>query len=140
MNDWIEAVALGVLATAFTDGWALVQKHLFGIRVLDYRLLGRWLLAMRTGCFCHQTIMQSALQPGERALGWAAHYAIGVFFAAILLVFSRPPGLLACLLTGWITLITPFFLMQPAFGFGLAATKTPNPAIALRNSLLVHIV
>lgn len=138
MNQIIYIIALGLLATAFMDIWAFVQKHLFGIMPLDYRLLGRWLLSIRQGRFYHHTIMQTQPLAGERIVGWVMHYLIGVIFAAILLHFSHPPALLPSLLMGWITVFIPFFLMQPAFGFGIAGAKTPKPNIVRRNSLLAH--
>lgn len=138
MKQLLEVLVLGVVATAVMDVWAWVQQRVFAIRPLDYRLLGRWLLGWRHGRFCHQTIVHSPPVHGERMLGWAAHYAIGVGFAAVLLSVSRPPTFWASLLMGWITLAAPFLLMQPAFGFGIAASKTPHPAIARRNSILAH--
>lgn len=138
MNEIFEALTLGILATAFMDLCAWAQQRLFAIRPLDYRLLGRWILGWRQGRLFHQTILQSPPQPGERLLGWAAHYGIGIVFAAVLLHFSRPPGGWAALLMGWLTLALPLLLMQPAFGFGIAASKTPRPHIARRNSLLAH--
>jgi hypothetical protein len=32
----------------------------------------------------------------------------------------------------------PFFVMQPAFGAGVAASKTPRPAQARLRSLMTH--
>jgi hypothetical protein len=32
----------------------------------------------------------------------------------------------------------PLFVMQPAMGMGIAASKTPNPATARLRSLVVH--
>lgn len=138
MPSMTDTLLLGLLATTFMDLWALVQQHLFGIRPLDYRLVGRWLLFMRHGVFRHQTILQSTPQTGELALGWLVHYLIGMAFAGGLLCFGRPPTLLMSLLTGWLTVLAPFLLMQPAFGFGIAAARTPKPIIVRRNSLLAH--
>lgn len=38
-----------------------------------------------------------------------------------------------------ITVDFPFFIMQPAFGFGIAVNKIPAPKIARVRSLLAHL-
>jgi hypothetical protein len=40
---------------------------------------------------------------------------------------------------GIATVLAPFFIMQPSFGFGFAASKTPNPTQARIRSLMNHI-
>ncbi|GHB39015.1 hypothetical protein GCM10007094_30610 [Pseudovibrio japonicus] len=88
--------------------------------------------------------MQSPSQPFERSLGWVGHYAIGVAFAFILLAVAGPvwlqnPTIQMPLMIGVLSLAIPFFLMQPAFGFGIAAAKTPAPKIARIRSLIAHL-
>ena len=41
---------------------------------------------------------------------------------------------------GIATVLVPFFTMQPAFGLGVAASKTPNPNKARLKSLMTHTV
>ncbi|WP_078666922.1 DUF2938 family protein [Chitinophaga eiseniae] len=41
---------------------------------------------------------------------------------------------------GILTTVAPWFMMQPAFGFGVAASKTPNSAVARMRSLKTHTV
>jgi len=36
--------------------------------------------------------------------------------------------------------LVPFFVMQPSFGFGIAASRTPNPTQARLRSLMAHTV
>lgn len=82
---------------------------------------------------------------GELALGWTAHYAIGVLFAAAL-VAAAGRGWLAhptpgpALLAGLLTVAAPFFLMQPGMGLGIAASRTPKPWLARLRSLANHLV
>lgn len=61
---------------------------------------------------------------------WAIHYASGVVFAAGLIAVPGPewlerPTAGPALLTGIATLVFPFFMMQPAFGLGIAAARAP---------------
>jgi Protein of unknown function (DUF2938) len=44
------------------------------------------------------------------------------------------------LIVGLLTLVAPFFIMQPGMGAGIAASKTPNPNVARRRSVVAHTV
>ncbi|MDQ3427283.1 MAG: DUF2938 domain-containing protein, partial [Gemmatimonadota bacterium] len=44
------------------------------------------------------------------------------------------------LLYGIGTVVCPLFIMQPAFGLGIAASRTPNPTQARLKSLVTHTV
>ncbi|MEW6642086.1 MAG: DUF2938 domain-containing protein [Pseudomonadota bacterium] len=148
-NDLLTASAgtlvIGAGATAVMDLWALAQRHLLGIPSLDYRFVGRWLGHMPRGRLAHAAIGRAAPVPGEATLGWAAHYAIGVAFAGVLLVVAGPawmtqPTLAPALAVGIGSIAAPFLIMQPAFGLGIAASKTPKPWVARLRSLVTHTV
>jgi hypothetical protein len=138
------SAAIGVGATAIMDLGGEVVRRLTGVQPLDYRLLGRWIGHMPQGTLRHKNIRAAEPVPYERELGWAAHYTIGTAFAG-LLVATRPtwagrPTLLPALVTGIATTAAPWFLMQPAFGLGVAASKTPEPAVARMRSLRTHAI
>lgn len=140
---WHGAV-IGLGATAVMDLWALLQRRLFGVPSLDYALVGRWLGHFPRGRFRHEAIMAAPPVAGERALGWAAHYAIGMLFAVLLIgvwgpawVVDPTPG--PALIIGVGTVVVPFLIMQPAFGAGLAASRTPQPNKARFRSLVAHL-
>ena len=138
------AVVVGVGATAFMDMFAWLQRHVFKIHGLNYALVGRWVIGLRNGQFFHNTILQSPPQRHERAIGWLVHYGIGVFFVLLMLMFMGKdwflaPNLLNPLVIGVLSLCAPFFVMQPAFGFGVAASKTPSPWVARQRSLIAHL-
>lgn len=140
-----QILAVGVFATLVMDLWTLLLRRLFGVTPLDYALVGRWLGHMSAGQFAHAGIGRSARVRGEKALGWVAHYAIGVVFAAGLILASgeawlQSPALGPALAFGLITVVLPFFVMQPAFGAGIAASKTPKPTQARVRSLVTHSV
>jgi hypothetical protein len=50
------------------------------------------------------------------------------------------PTVLPALLYGIGTVVFPFFILQPSFGLGIAASRTPNPTHARLKSLVTHIV
>jgi hypothetical protein len=144
MDMIIRAVVIGVGATLVMDLWAILLRRGFGIRSLDYAMVGRWLGHMPAGRFAHASIAAAPAVPGERAIGWTAHYAIGVLFAALMVAAAgndaRQPALGLALLTGLLTMAAPFFIMQPSMGMGVAASRAPRPNIARLRSLATHMV
>lgn len=52
-------------------------------------------------------------------------------------IISIPP--LKYALVGLLTLFAPFMILQPAFGFGIAASRTPRPWLARLLSVLTHV-
>lgn len=135
----------GVGATLIVDVWALLRRRLFGTKTPDYALIGRWLASMRRGRFRHEALVREPPVRGERAIGWAFHYLIGIAFAglpfALLgLEWFREPSLAWGLGVGALTVAAPFFVMQPALGAGIAASRTPNPSAARLQSLVTHLV
>lgn len=143
MTSILGAVAIGIAATAVMDGWAIFQKRVFGVPSLDYRLVGRWIGNFPQGRFRHDAIRQAPAVNGEVALGWAAHYSVGIVFAVIL-VFAWPewlrsPTLLPALVVGVGSIVAPFFILQPGLGAGIAASNTPQPWRSRFRSLVAHM-
>ena len=145
MDGLISMVVIGAGATAMTDAWALLRRRLFHVPLPDYALVGRWFGHMAHRRVRHASIKAAAAMRGERALGWAAHYVIGIAFAGVLLLVAGPdwahaPTLAPALLTGIGSVAAPYFLMQPAMGLGLAARRAPRPNAARLQSLATHAV
>lgn len=135
----------GVVATLFTDIWGIARRVLLGVPAPDYGLVGRWFACMARGRFRHDAIAAAPKVRGERLVGWAGHYLIGIVFAALLAVVAGPdwfarPVLVPALLLGMVTVLAPFLLMQPGMGAGIAASRTRNPARARLHSFITHTV
>src|SRR5688500_10863674 len=79
----IRAVVIGIGATLVIDAWALLLRRVFGVRSLDYCLLGRWVLHMPSGKFVHESIMAAAKKAHECVVGWTTHYSIGAVFGVL---------------------------------------------------------
>jgi hypothetical protein len=144
-RDVLSALAIGIGASLLMDLWNLFLKHAFGVLSLNYCLLGRWLRLMPSGTFWHASIARAPQKPFECLVGWMAHYTIGVGLAlGFVVIVSRAwlarPALLPALLYGVGTVVFPFFIMQPALGLGLAASRTPNAMQARVKSLVTHTV
>jgi hypothetical protein len=139
------AVSIGVGASLLMDVWNLFLKRAFGVSSLNYCLLGRWVLHIPEGTFCHTSIVAAPQKHLECAVGWVAHYTIGVVFALVFLAIApgdwlSRPTLLPALLYGIGTVVFPLFLLQPALGLGIASSKTPKPAQARLKSFVTHLV
>lgn len=136
---------IGVAGAALMDAWSLVLRRGFGIPTLDYALLGRWIGHFPRGRFVHDRITAASPVPGERLLGWIAHYAIGVSFALLLLAiwgtdWLRSPTIGPALAVGLGTIVAPWFVMQPAMGVGIAGSKSPDPRATRLRNLATHTV
>lgn len=145
MTNLLFTVLIGVGATAIADLWGLLRKPLFGIAPPNYPLVGRWLGYLWQGQFFHRAIKTSAPIKHEGVIGWIVHYLVGVTFAGILVGFTgvgwlRNPELVPAVAVGLGTVAAPFLMMQPGMGAGIAAARTPNPASARYQSLLLHLV
>jgi hypothetical protein len=141
---WLDALAIGVGATAVMDVWAVALKRFWCIPSLNLAMVGRWLGHLPRGTFTHVNIAQAAPVRDEAILGWTAHYVIGVLFAAMLLAlvgqeWVQGPTFAPALLAGLASVAAPFCILQPGMGAGLAASKTPHPAAARLRSLMAHM-
>ena len=144
-SDILGAIAMGIGATLMMDLWNLFLKRAFGIPSLNYCLLGRWVRHIPEGTLRHASIAAAPEKSLECAVGWIAHYTIGVVFALVFVVFASGawlarPTLLPALLYGIGTVVFPFFLLQPSLGLGIASSRTPDPTQARLKSLATHTV
>jgi hypothetical protein len=147
----LASLVVGVGATLIMDIWVLLLQRVFAIPSLSFCLVGRWLGYMPNGMFYHAKITAAAPRSGECVLGWSVHYLIGVIYAFLLLIPSKGIWLewlsdntlqafATALALGLVTIVFPFFVMQPALGFGFAAAKNPNPMRARLKTLMTHSV
>ena len=66
------------------------------------------------------------------------HHVRSVFVAVVGPDWLQHPTLIPAIIFGVVTVLAPFFIMQPSFGLGFAASKTPNPTQARLRSLMNH--
>ena len=137
------AVVVGLGATLFMDLWALFLKRAFSVASANYCLVGRWFRHMPEGTFVHASIVNASRKRFECTVGWIAHYVIGAVYALALVAFVSGswlarPTLLPAMLFGIVSVLVPFLIMQPSFGLGIAASRTPNPTQARLRSLMAH--
>lgn len=140
----LRAILIGAGATIVMDVWAFLLRRL-GIPSLNFALLGRWLGHLPRGTWRHASIAKAAPVRGEAVIGWTAHYSIGITFAAVLLAtfglrWAASPTLVPALVIGIVSVVAPLFILQPAFGAGIASSRTPRPIFNSVKSLVTHTV
>jgi len=140
----LRTLLIGVGATLVMDAWGRLL-HALGIPSLNLAFLGRWLGNLPRGRWMHASIANATPVRGELLLGWGAHYALGITFAALLLStfglkWARSPSLLPALFIGIVTVTAPLLILQPALGAGIASSKTPKPLFNSLKSLVTHTV
>ena len=145
VNDIYVITFVGIAATLFIDLYAFLLAKVFKIPSLNLCLVGRWGLGLLDGKFMHQNIAASPVKHFECVFGWCVHYFIGVLFSFlfILLVgiaWLEQPTLIAACIFGLASVSMPFFVMQPALGMGIMATKTANPLQARLKSAVTHLL
>ena len=91
----------------------------------------------------HTSINNAPQKRAECTVGWIAHYVIGTGYALVLVALVSgnwlgQPTLLPALIFGVGSVLVPYLIMQPSFGLGIAASKTPQPMQARLRSLMVH--
>lgn len=140
----LRVAGIGIGATAIMDGWAFVLR-MVGVKSMNFVMLGRWIGHMTKGQWFHESIATASPIKGELLIGWSAHYVIGVTFAALLILlygtrWMQAPALWPALLIGLVTVVAPLFVLQPAFGFGIASSKTSAPVFNATKSVVTHLV
>lgn len=136
---------IGVFATAVLDVWAIVLNRLFGFGLPNWAMVGRWFAHVPKGQFVHADIGQAPPVSNELAIGWAAHYAVGILFALVTLLIGGRAWVLAPswplpLIVGLVTVGCGWFILQPGMGAGIAASKKPERARIRTLNILGHIV
>lgn len=139
----ISALLIGLGATLTFDMWGQLLKLALHITPSSICFVGRWLCYIPEGTFKHLTIVTTPPKRGECTVGWIAHYLIGITFAIVFVALAgdtwlQHPTPIPALIFGVVTVLAPFAILQPAFGFGFAASKTSHPAQARVRSLLNH--
>ena len=144
MGEVNEVIAVGVVATLATDLWQHMLQAI-GVPPANWGLIGRWIAGFPRGVFTHRSIAAAPVVPGEIVIGWVFHYAVGIAYAALYLAIMRSgfgtgPTVGSALAFAVALLIAPWFVMQPALGLGIMASRTPKPSVVRAINFSVHAV
>lgn len=141
----VRAVLIGIGATALIDLWAQILKRAFGLPAANWALVGRWFAHLPRGRLLHEDIARSEPVPNELAIGWIAHYLVGILFAAIVLAiwglgWAQNPTFLPALIVGLATIGCGWFILQPGMGAGIAAAKRANAGQLRLLNIVSHTI
>ncbi len=136
-------IVMGIVATLTTDLWQQLLRAVAGVPPADFGLVGRWVAWFPRGVFIHRPITATPPVRGERAIGWAFHYVVGVGYAALYYAIAKVmlgsgPTLLSALVFALVLLVAPWFIMQPALGLGVMACRVPQRAAIRAVNVSAH--
>lgn len=139
----VQSLVIGATGTLAMDLWALALNRTTGNPLPNWGLVGRWFAWVPRGRIFHGDITRTPAVAYESAIGWIAHYATGIVYAAALILFAGAgwtanPTFLPAFATGMITIAAGWFLLAPGMGAGWAASKTPNPAKSRILNIAAH--
>ncbi|WEZ82340.1 DUF2938 domain-containing protein [Rhizobium sp. 32-5/1] len=141
----LRGIVIGIGATILMDVWAIVLWKIFGESRPNWGPVGRWFWHLPRGTVFHDTIAQAEPYTHESALGWIAHYAVGILYGIVLAFWGgeawfATPTFLPAFVLGILTVGAGWFLLQPGLGIGWAASKLPNANKVRALNLLAHTV
>ena len=140
----LRSLAVGIGGTAAMDVWAILLNKLFGLALPNWGMVGRWFAHIPRGTLAHKDISRAQPVANERAIGWFAHYAIGILYAGVLIAIEGPgwsanPTFLPALIIGLVTVGAGWFILQPGMGAGWAASLKLNPWRIRMLNIAAHI-
>jgi len=137
-------VVAGIFATAVLDFWQRFLYRASGIPPTNWGIVGRWFGHMPRGRFVHAAIGEAEPVANEAAVGWTMHYLIGIMYGVayvgLMSTLFDGPSLLNGFLFGLVSVVIPWFLMQPALGLGVMGAKAANPNIPRYTALAGHCI
>jgi Protein of unknown function (DUF2938) len=143
MEVVIQAIVAGVIATIAIDIWATFANKILMWPRTNWAMVGRWVGHISRGKFKHDQISLAQPIENESVIGWGFHYLVGVlyaflYFAYVFLVLDGVPTLVSALVFGVVTVLSPWFLMQPGLGLGICAVKAPRANLIRLQNFIIH--
>jgi fluoride ion exporter CrcB/FEX len=139
-----EILYSGIYSTLIMDIGEEFVKALFPVKEsMAPQYLGRWILNMFNGVFIHDNI-HTAIQFGfEIPVAILFHYFTGIFLVGIFLWLRNnvkifPSSIYMGLVYGWVTILLPWLIMFPAFGFGFFGLGAHNDINNIIANIIAH--
>ncbi|TPW28267.1 DUF2938 domain-containing protein [Martelella alba] len=140
------SLVVGIGATIALDIWVMIVKWVTGILPTNWGVVARWLIGLTQGQFILNGADTTPPGAGQRALGWAFHYVIGISYAVLLLLFwgagfIQNPTVWPVVIIGFLaSTLAGMFILFPGLGAGVMAHKLPNQAVMLLYLVVAHAI
>lgn len=145
METLFKILVIGIFATVVMDVWATFSNRVLKFSRTNWAMVGRWLGHIPKGKFVHHPVSDSSEIRYEHILGWVFHYFIGLVYATFYVAmvmwgFEGRASLITAWLFGLVTIISPWFILQPALGQGVCAVKAPKPNMVRLQNFAIHSI
>lgn len=139
----LKAFAVGMCATLLMDLLNFLGAKLELVAQFRPSMLGRWVTHLVRGQFMLQDIRKATPAKGELVIGEIAHYSIGGVLAVFFVLLARLTGLpttnfAVTIVYGVLTSVFAWFILFPAYGFGVFGKRGPDHMKPLKTSLYGH--
>jgi len=135
------SIVIGVVGTAAIDIWAEILSRGFKLPTTNWGMVGRWFGHLPKGKFIHSPISRSTRIKHELTIGWVLHYAIGISYGfAYMLIVQGNPSAMSAIGFGLVTVLVPWFVLQPGLGLGCFARLAPKPNVVRILNLSMHSI
>lgn len=138
----IWGATVGIGATVFTDFTGIMRQGWTATNGF-YCLVGRWHGSIPRNGLAHKDIRDAPTLAPEAVLGWSAHLLLSLLFGiGFTFLFGSTalsePKVWQGLSFGIATVLVPWLIFQPLFGWGVAASKAPEPWKMRLRGLITH--
>ncbi len=86
----LDGILIGLGATALMDLWTQGLGRRPGQSPPNWALVGRWFRHLPRGRVFHPDITAAAASESDLAIGWAAHYAVGILYGIAFALIMGP--------------------------------------------------
>ncbi|KFZ38697.1 hypothetical protein HR45_04550 [Shewanella mangrovi] len=131
-NIILFCLLVGIGSTVILDIWVTVVEKVLGIPPTNWGIVGRWLLGIPKGKLVVDASDTSAPTFIEKALGWIFHYAIGIGYAVLIILFFGAgfidnPTVLPIFVVGLVlSTLAGLAILMPGLGAGFMGRLLPE--------------
>lgn len=139
-------IVVGLISTLILDLWGLLLQKVYGVGGTDWGVVGQWLRQVPNGRIFYNAEKAPAVTSDDQRAGWIFHYAVGIFYAFLLVLiggydFIGAPSFFPFLFVGFIlSSLAGLFVLIPCLGGGLCGLQTPRPGQTIGLILLAHLI
>jgi len=147
LEIWLVSFLGGFVGCIFMD-FTEEKMSKFGVSSgVTAAYIGRWVKGIVNGTFVHQDIAKVKKVKNEIRIGQFFHFVIGggivaLFYPLFLTVIGfadSPNHLILAAIFGLATSVLPWFVLMPAFGWGVFGSKSPSGTMPVISPVLSHI-